>query len=109
MRRHEGPNLLIESDQAHGVLLAGHQVAQGGSQTDGIFQFGQPGAGGEVHRAALVDQQMAGEIGFGPVLADVELVGAGPGVVVDQAGIVAGDVFAMLGELDREAVIWRIV
>ena len=45
------------------------------------------------------------EVGLLLVLLQVELVGLGPDLPVDVADVVAGHVLAMLGELDREAVV----
>ena len=55
----------------------------------------------ELHRLADVDQQRAPQVGFFFVLLDVVLVGLRPDLPVDAARIVAGDVFAVLHELDR--------
>ena len=62
-------------------------------------------ARGVGHRLAGVEQQVRQEVGLLLVLLEVELVGLGPDLPVDVADVVARHVFAVLGELDGEAVV----
>ena len=50
-------------------------------------------------------QQIAREVGFFLVLLEIELVGFAEHFPIDVAHVVAGHVFAVLGELDAEAVV----
>jgi len=56
------------------------------------------------HRLAGIDKQVAGEVRFFFVLLEVVAVGLADDLPVDVAQVVARDVLAVLGELDREAV-----
>ena len=97
-------NLLIEGDQADRVLLPDHQVAKGRRQADPVFEFGQLLPVSVSHRGREVHHEVAGQVGLGLELLDVEPVGLGVDVPVDVADVVAGGVLAMLGELDRKAL-----
>ena len=97
--------LRVERDQADRVLLVDHQVAEGGGQADGVLELGQLLA---VRCTAIdarqVHDQVAGDVRLGLELLDVVLVGLGVDVPVEVLEVVAGDVLAVLGELDREAL-----
>ena len=96
--------LRVERDQADRVLLVDHQVAQRRRQADGVLELGQLLAVGVGHRGAEVHHQVAGDVGLGLELLEVILVGLGVDVPVEVLEVVAGDVLAMLGELDGEAL-----
>ena len=55
------------------------------------------------HRLAGVEQDVADEVGLLLVLLDRVAFGAAVALPVDVADVVAGDVLAVLDELDREA------
>ena len=85
------------------VLLAGQEHRQRGGQRGGVVELGQrPGA--VVHRGAGVDDERGAEVALFLVLLDVVAVGAAEDAPVEPAQVVAGRVFAILGELDVEAV-----
>ena len=91
-------------DQADRVLLMDHQVAERRRQADGVLELGQLLPVGVGHRRAQVHDQVAGDVGLGLELLEVILVGLGVDVPVEVLEIVAGDVLAVLGELDGEAL-----
>ena len=97
-------DLPVEGDQPHRVLLVDHQVAERGRQADRVIELGQLLPIGVAHRTAQVHHQVAGDVGLGLELLDVILVGLGVDQPVDVLRIVAGRVFAVFAELDREAV-----
>ena len=102
------PNALIKTQQTDGVTLLEEKVGEGGGQCVRIIGFG-PIAGAEGHRATLIDQQVATQIGFIFKLLDVIAVAAGVHAPVDIARVIAGYVLAVLRELDREAVVGAAV
>ena len=65
--------------------------------------------GAILHRLADVHDEPAIEVGFGLVLFEVEAAGAAVDFPIDVFDVVAGDVFAVLGELDAEAVVGTFV
>ena len=103
-RRQALANLLVERDQADRVLLVDHQVAERRRQADAVLELGQLLAVSVAHRPRQVHHQVAGQVGLGLELLDVEAVGLGVDVPVDVRDVVAGGVLAVLGELDRETL-----
>ena len=101
-RRQALAHLLVEGDQADRVLLVDHQVAEGRRQADAVLELRQLLAVSVAHRAGEVHHQIAGQVGLGLELLDVEPVGLGVNVPVDVGDVVAGRVLAVLGKLDRE-------
>ncbi len=59
--------------------------------------------------AQAVEQDVGTEVGFELVFLDVEAVGAAEDLPVDVPQVVAGDVLAVLGELDAVAVVGAAV
>ena len=96
------PDLLVERHQADRVLLVDHQVAEGRGQADAIFELGQLLAVGVSHRPREVHHQVAGQVGLGLELLDVEPIGLGEHRPVDVGDVIARGIFPMLGKLDRE-------
>ena len=92
----------VESDQSHGIMLIDHQVTEGRGQADCVVELGQFLPVRVAHRLAQIHGQIAGDVGLGLELLDVELVGLGKHQPVDVFGIVASGIAAMLAELDRE-------
>src|SRR5208337_3674384 len=103
-RREALTNLLVERDQANRVLLVDHQVAERSRQADAVLELGQLLAVGVTHRPRQVHHQVAGQVGLGLELLDVEAVGLGVDVPVHIRNVVARGVLAVLGELHREAL-----
>ena len=88
-RRQALPDLLVEGDQADGILLVDHQVAEGRRQADAVLELRQLLAVGVAHRAGEVHHQVAGQVGLGLKFLDVEPVGLGEDVPVDVGDVVA--------------------
>ena len=61
-----------------------------------------PSAERVAHGVGAVDQQVGDDVGLLLVLLDDVLVGPAEHLVVEPAGVVAGDVGAVLDELDAE-------
>ncbi len=100
------PDLLVERDHAHAVLLLKHQVGQRAGDALGIFELGHRRLGTAVtHALAGVDEQVTDEVRLLFVLLQVELIGLAVNLPVDVAQIVALRVLAMFGKLDRKAVV----
>ena len=69
-----------------------------------VVELGQFLAIGVGHRGAEVHRQVAGDVGLGLELFEVVFVGLGVDVPVEVLEVVAGDVLAVFGELDAEAL-----
>ncbi len=81
-----------------------HHVRQRRGEQFRVFEF--VGALAAVaHRVAGIEQQVTGEVGFLFVLFDGVAVGAAVTFPVDVPDVVAGDVLAVLDELDGEAFV----
>ena len=115
-RPDEAAHGVIIDDQAAGVLLMQRQVRQGGGGHGGVVVLADErhpiaaaDAGAVAHGLAGVHQHPEGQVGFFLVLLEVEAAGAAVDLPVEVLEVVAGDVLAVLGELDGEAVIWALV
>ena len=95
----------VERRQADGVLLLERHVCQRRRDELGVLELRHVLARGVGHRLARIQQQVQEKVRLLLVLLEVELVGLGPDLPVDVADVVAGHVLAVLGELDREAVV----
>lgn len=100
---------LVEEGEAEGVALAVEEFDEDGGGVDGEGEFvgmgdvAMPFEGIE-HGAAVVDEDLAAEVGFLFELFDIEAVGASVEAVVDVAGGFAGVVLAVVGEFDGESM-----
>ena len=92
-------------DRSDRVALLHGQPADRAGEAAGEFDFRNAG-GTEIHRAAGIEHEAAAQIGVGLELFDVKAVGAAVGAPIEPAQIVAGDVFAILGEFDAGAAVW---
>src|SRR5262249_51295716 len=90
------------------IALPLRQVGEAGADEAGVFQL-RDAAAGELHRPRDVEQHRQVGVGVGLVLLDVEAIGAGIEAPVDAADVVAGDVAAVLGEVDRGTEVRRAV
>ena len=99
-RRQMEADLLVEGDHADHVLLAAHEVGQARGQEATVVELRLAAAQAVVHRGAGVQEDVGAEVGLLLVLLDVVAVAAAPGDPVEVPHVVAGDVLAMLGELD---------
>lgn len=70
---------------------------------------GGVGAGAEVHGAGGIDEEDEVEVGLLLVLLEVEAFGASEDLPVEVSEVVAGDIGAVLGELDGESEVWGAV
>ncbi len=102
---HVEADLGVEGGQAHRVLLPRHQVGEDRRQVRAVLELGELAVVAVAHRAAGVQQDLDPHVGLFLVLLDVEALGAGEHLVVEVAGVVAGGVLAVLGELDAEALV----
>ena len=107
-RLHEFANLIVESDEADTIRLVQHQIRQPSGGHAGVVVLGHR-IGTVTHRIANVEQNPANEIRFRFVLLEEEATGAAVHLPIDVLDVVAGNVLAVLGELDREAVIGALV
>src|SRR5690606_2836814 len=94
---------VVEEGGGDGVALLQDEVGEAGGEAARVVHLGDL-AGAEVHRGGAVEEEVGDEVGVLLVLLDVILVGAAEDLPVEVAGVVAGGVFAVLGELDGEAV-----
>jgi hypothetical protein len=99
-------DLLIEHDQADGVVLPGREIRERGSEELAVLQFAHA-AGAVIHRRAGVEQDHQPRVGLAFVAADVSALGARVHIPVDEARVVAFDVRAVFLELLAEAVVRR--
>ena len=114
----------VEGGEADEILLAGEHVGEGGGEDGGVFEFRGAGGGGglrffafglrgggvaEGHGGGGVEADGGAEVGFLLVLLNVVAVGAGEDGPVEVFEFIAGDVFAVLGELDGEAFVGGFV
>lgn len=95
--------------EAEGVALAHEEFAEGGGGVAGEGELvGVADAAltfdGEEHGAAVVDDELAAEVGLLLEAFDEQLVGAGVELPVDVASGLAEGVLPMLGEFYGEAV-----
>ena len=99
---------VIKAEQSDGIALEVKEPGEGGGEGGGIRRLGPP-KGTEIHGVALVHQEMAAEVGFVLELPDVIPVAPGINAPVEMAGVVAGGVLAVFGELDGETMIGTAV
>jgi len=97
-------DLFVEGEQAHSVALLMQKVGERGGEGVGVLRFG-PAKRAVIHRAAVVHEQVAAEVGFVLEFLDVVTVAAREEPPVEIARIVTGRILAILGELDGEPVI----
>src|SRR2546430_15575905 len=98
----------IERDQARPIPLAAGEVGKAGGEVATVVELGDPAAS-EIHRAGDVQQQAEVRVGVGLELLDVKAVGARPESPVDATDVVTGHVGPVLGEVDRQAEVRRVV
>ena len=101
-RRDLGGGFLRDVQESGGVALVDDEVAERGGETLGVVE---PGAvlARESHRAAAVEHDVAAQVGLGLEFLEVIAVGACEDAPVEPPDVVAGDVVAVLGELDAGA------
>lgn len=102
-------DLATEEGEAKGVALAVEELYQHGGGIDGEGEFvGLVDIavvfGGEEHGTALVDHQLATEVGLLFELLDIEAVGATIEMPVDVLCAFAGIVLTIVGELNGKTM-----
>ena len=101
-RRHVRDDVVVEGDDADAVALPLREVGEARAEIAAVFEL-RDAAARELHRLRDVEQDREVGVGVGFVLLDVVAVGARVQPPVDAADVVAGDVAAVLGEVDRRA------
>jgi hypothetical protein len=107
-RRHVRDDLAVEGDDADAVPLPVREVRQARGEIAAVFQLGHLAAL-EPHRFRDVEEDAEVGVRVRFVLFHVEAVGAREQAPVDAADVVAGNVAAVLGEVDRRSEIGRAV
>lgn len=92
----------VEDTDGDGVALVEDEVGEAGGEHFSVVEFGD-GAGPVFHGLGAIEEDVGDVVGFLFVLFEVVAVGPSEDFPVEVAGIVAGDVFAVLGEFDGEA------
>ena len=109
-RPHERTQFAVKRGQANAVLLLQDQIRQRSRNALRVLQLTQRRLGSPIaHALAGVQDEIADKIGLLLVLLQVILVGFSEDLPINLAQIIAGHVFAVLCELDRESVIRAFV
>ena len=98
-------DLMAEESEAEGVALTMEEFDEDGGGVDGKGEFvGVVDVavvrGGEEHGAAVVDENLASEVGFLFELFDIQAVGSTIKMPVNVLCVFAGVVLAVVGEFD---------
>jgi len=102
MPRHVRDDVAVEGDDADAVALALGEVAEARPDETAVLELADPAAT-EAHRLRHVEQDAEVRVGVRLILLDVVAIGAGVQPPVDAPDVIAGDVAAVLGEVDRGA------
>jgi hypothetical protein len=94
----------VEGEKAGGIALAVEEIGEGRGEGGSVGGLG-PGMGGEGHGPALVHQEVAAEVGFVLESFDEVAVTSGEDPPIEVTEVIAGGVFAVLGELDGKPVV----
>ena len=97
-----GHDVLVEGDDADAIALPLRQVGHARADEAAVLELGKALAR-ELHRPRDVEQDRHVRVSVGLILLDVIAIGARVEAPVDAADVVAGDVAAMLGKVDRGA------
>ena len=111
--RNRAPDTIVVSHQPHRVALPNEQERKRSREDLGVREFGQPGrrnGGAEGtqlgaapgHGSTDVEHDRRAKVGLLFVLTDHPSVGASRDLPVDEAEIISGLVWAIVGELHRE-------
>ena len=96
--------LVVVGHQTNCILLVNHQVPQGGSYTDCVFEFGKVVFVFLVHRETGVDYQIRVLVGVGAELLDVIFIRSSPQPPIDMGNFISVVVLAVVGKLYRESL-----
>ena len=102
--RQHRDDVLVEGGEADRVALAVHQVAERRREARAVLELRHRVMRPVAHRAADVEHQVAVEVRLLLELLDVVAIAARVDLPVDGGDVVAGNVLAVLGELDAEAL-----
>ena len=103
-RRNVGPRVFVEDEEPYRIVLARCNETQCRSEIAGIPEFRRcANAAERVHGRAAVEEHEESGIGLALEQLQQRPVGAGIGVPVDEARVVAGNVVAIFRELLAEA------
>jgi hypothetical protein len=91
------------------IALPLGEIGQACRHEAAVFELGDAAAAGELHRPGNVEQDREIRVGVGFVLLDVVAIRSRVEPPVDTTDIVAGDVAAVLGKIDRGAEVGRAV
>ena len=108
-RRDVAADFGVEGDEAHAVALLEHEIGERGGETDGVVGLRRAARTRVAHGAAEVEQERGAEVGFLLVFADVVAVGFSEDLPVESADFIALHILPVLGELDAEALVRRLV
>jgi len=100
--RHVRDDVLVEGEDTDAIALLVRQIREAGSEKRSVLELGHAAAR-ELHRPRDVEQDREVRVRVRFVLLDVVPVGARVQAPVHAADVVAGDVAAVLGEIDRGA------
>jgi len=98
----------IEDRDLHGVTLEENEVSKARGDGARVVQLG-PVARSISHRFARIDEEVRDEVRLLLVLLDDVTIGAPEYFPVEMTSVVAGNVLAVLGKLDRETPVGRPV
>ena len=107
-RRHPFHDVVVERDDAHPVALLRAEIAEAGGEEAAVVELGQLVAA-EAHRLRHVEDHREVGVGVGLELLDVEPIGPRVEPPVDAPDVVARHVPAVLGEVDGDAQVRRLV
>ena len=100
--RQQADDLVVERHEPNRVALAVHQVGERCRETGAVLEL-RHAARAIGHRSADVEHHVAIEVGFLFEFLDVVAIAARVDLPVDCGEVVAGNVLAVLRELDAEA------
>lgn len=107
-RREEIMDRVIETTRSYRITLAQEKISNRPQKHPRVIQF-VVFSRGESHGPALVEKKISPDVRFLAELLDVVAVGSRVELPVQIAGVLSGNVGAVLGELGREAVVGTAV
>jgi len=102
-------DLFVAARKAGGVTLIDNEIGERGGDALRELDLGWVVAGREIHRARGIDDKVSAQVGVGFELLDVVAIGAGVGLPIEPAGVVARDVFTIFREFYGGTTMWRTV
>jgi hypothetical protein len=96
--------MLVEGQQTNAVALQIEEIGESAGKSVSILGLGI-GEGTKTHRAAVINQEMASEIGLVLEFLDVIAIGSGVEPPIQISGVVAWCILAIFGKFDGKTVI----